>query len=55
MDQSFKGKLARKIAKGDKFHLAIKHTMTTKTDNPKKRASKNKKAKASKTAKGKAK
>jgi len=46
MDRSFKGKLAKKMAKGEHFHLAMKHAMTTKTENAKKRATKMARAKA---------
>jgi hypothetical protein len=42
------------LSKDEAPHLALSHAMTTKTNNPRKAASKNTKAKMSKTAKGKA-
>lgn len=52
MDPSFRGKLAKHMAKGEVMHLAIKHAMTTKTENAKKKATKMARAKATKTARG---
>jgi len=55
LDASFRGKLLRKLGKGEEIHLAMKHVMTVKTSDPKKKVSKRTKAKKAKTAKGKAK